>query len=100
MSYTFVNKTAVSSDIISVVKYYKSISPKLALEFLFRLREAKKHIIRSPRGFQIKYNNVRTVMLKQFPYHLHYFIDEELKQIVVLAVIHAYKNPKDYSERE
>jgi len=42
---------------------------------------------------------VRTVLLKQFPYHIHYLIDDDKKQIVVLAIIHAYKNPADFSGR-
>jgi hypothetical protein len=38
-------------------------------------------------------------MLKQFPYHIHYIINEEEKEIVVLAIVHAYKAPQDYSSR-
>lgn len=99
MSYSFVNRPAVKTDISDAVKHYKEINPYLAMQFLFRIREAKAYIARSPLGFQIKYNNVRTLLLKQFPYHIHYLIDDTKKQIIILAVIHAYKNPKDYSNK-
>ena len=99
MIYSFVNRPAVKVDIINAANYYKNISPELAKQFLFRVREAKTFIARTPLGFQIKYNNVRTLLLKQFPYHIHYLIDDSQKQIIVLAVIHAYKNPQDYSIR-
>lgn len=99
MSYTFVNKPAVTFDIEDIVDYYKSINPELAIAFLDRVEEAKKYIVDFPTAFQIKYKNVRTVLLEQFPYHIHYIVDDTKKQIVVLAVIHAYKNPKDYSNR-
>lgn len=99
MSYTFVNKPAVTFDIEDVVDYYKSINPELATAFLDRIDEAKKYIADFPLAFQIKYKNVRTVLLEQFPYHIHYIVDDSKKQIVVLAVIHAYRNPKDYSNR-
>jgi plasmid stabilization system protein ParE len=99
MSYTFVNKPTVTYDIEDIVDYYKSINPELASTFLDRVEEAKKYIDDFPEAFQIKYKNVRTVLLKQFPYHIHYILDDAKKQIVVLAVIHAYKNPKDYSNR-
>lgn len=99
MSYTFVNKPAVTFDIEDVVDYYKSINPELATAFLDRIDEAKKYIADFPEAFQIKYKNVRTVLLEQFPYHIHYIVDDSNKQIVVLAVIHAYRNPKDYSNR-
>lgn len=99
MSYSCVNRSVVKIDINNAIDYYKNINPELARQFLFRLREAKTYIARSPLGFQIKYKNVRTVLLKQFPYHIHYLFDDSQKQIIILAVIHAYKNPADYSKR-
>lgn len=97
INFTFVNRPTVKVDILSIAGYYNAISKDLAKQFLFRIREAKVAIARSPYGFQIKYNQVRTLLLKQFPYHIHYLIDDKQKQIVILAIIHAYKNPKDYS---
>ena len=99
MSYILVNKSAVFFDIEDVVAYYKTINLDLAVSFLDRLEEAKKYIIDYPTAFQVKYKNVRIVILKQFPYLIHYIVDDVKKQIVVLAVIHANKNPKDYSTR-
>jgi plasmid stabilization system protein ParE len=99
VSYTFVNRPAVQADIINAIGYYKSISPKLAKQFLFRIREAKVYIQRSPLVFEVKYKDVRTLLLKQFPFHIHYIIDDSQKQIIVLAIVHAYRNPTDYSIR-
>ncbi|MEJ7693222.1 type II toxin-antitoxin system RelE/ParE family toxin [Daejeonella sp.] len=99
MSHSFVNSPLVRADIIQAVDYYKNINPELAKQFLFRIREAKAYIALSPRGFQIKYNEVRTLLLKQFPYHIHYLINDADKHIIILDIIHAYKNPTDYSNR-
>jgi hypothetical protein len=99
VSYTFVNRPTVRVDIIEAVSYYKVISPKLAKQFLFRIREAKVYIQRSPLAFEVKYKNVRTLLLKQFPFHIHYIIDDSQKQIIILAIVHAYRNPTDYSIR-
>jgi len=75
MSYTFVNKPTVTYDIEDIVDFYISINPELATAFLDRVEEAKKYIADFPEAFQIKYKNVRTVLLKQFPYHIHYILD-------------------------
>jgi len=99
MSFRIVNRPGVRADIISAVEHYKSISPRLAEQFLNRLREARIYIAKTPEGFQVKYKEVRTLLLKQFPYHVHYLIDAEKKLIVILAIIHAYKNPRDYTGR-
>lgn len=99
MTFQLINIPYVKNDIFEITSYYKEISPKLASEFIYRIREAQKHILLTPYGFEIKYKEVRTIQLNQFPYHIHYLINEELKQIIVLAVSHTYKNPKDYSNR-
>ena len=96
MSYSFVNRPTVKIDILEAVDYYKNISPDLAHLFLKRLSEAKEFIALSPEGFQIRYKNVRIKMLEQFPYHMHYLIDSKKQQIIILAIIHAYKRPKEY----
>jgi plasmid stabilization system protein ParE len=99
MRYQIVNRPSVKTDIINAVSYYKIISPELARQFLFRLREASESIILYPQSFEKKYKNVRTILLKQFPFHIHYLIDDIHHHIIVLAIIHAYKNPTDYSNR-
>jgi len=99
MSYTFVNRPSVRNDIEIAVGYYKNINLEIAKQFLIRIKEAKAHIANTPFGFQIKYNQVRTLFLKQFPFHIHYFVDETNKQIVILAIIHAYKNSSDSTSK-
>jgi hypothetical protein len=99
MIYQLVSRPGVKSDILNAIGYYKNISPDLANHFLSRIREAKDYISLYPFAFEIKYKNVRTLLLKQFPYQLHYLINDAQKQIIILAIIHAYKNPSDYSSR-
>ena len=99
MTYHVVNRPGVGADINIAVGYYKTISPFLAQQFLSRIREAKDYIVLYPLAFEAKYKNVRTLLLRQFPFHIHYTIDEENQRIIILAVIHAYKNPMDYSFR-
>ena len=79
MNYSLVNRPYVSIDIIEAVEYYKNIDPQLAKQFLFRIGEATTYIAKFPLGFQIKYKEVRTLLLKQFPYHIHYLVDENRK---------------------
>ncbi len=84
MSFRVFNTASAKLDLVEIISYYKSISPKLSAEFIYRLREAQKHILLSPYAFEVKYKEVRTVLLKQFPYQMHYLIDEESEQIIVI----------------
>jgi mRNA-degrading endonuclease RelE of RelBE toxin-antitoxin system len=99
MDYKIIHQPAVETDITAALDYYSQLNHNLVKQFMFRFEEAIFNISRSPCGFQIKYKEVRTLLLKQFPYHIHYLIDDEAQKIVLLAIIHAYKNPKDYTKR-
>lgn len=98
MSYVVVNKPSVNDDILDIVAYYKLIHINLAIAFLDCLEEIQKYIFDFPLSFQIKYKNVRTILLAQYPYQIHYIINDEKKQIVIIAIIHAYRNPKEFSK--
>jgi plasmid stabilization system protein ParE len=100
MKYEFFYEDTIDKDIDEVLDYYASLdNNKLVVDFLDRLEQAKQLILATPKGFQIKHKNVRTLLLKQFPYHIHYIIDDTKKQIIVLAITQANKKPKDYTKR-
>jgi hypothetical protein len=48
MSFAVVNNAAVKKDVVHAVNFYKKIDSKLAKQFLFRLREAKIYISKTP----------------------------------------------------
>lgn len=81
-------------DVEEILEYYSQINQKLPVKFLERIEEAKSRIINSELGFEVKYKTVRIVLLKQFPYHLHYVLKEDL--IIIIAVLHSHINPKEY----
>lgn len=99
MSYQIVSLPAVKMEITEAVLYYEQFSPRLGRQFLFRIREAYHFLEMMPKSFQKKYKSVRTLLLKQFPFHIHYLVDDQNQIVVVLAIIHSYRNPSDYSMR-
>lgn len=99
MKYSVVFQPLVSFDIEDAIGFYKNINHNLAKQYLSRLREAQIYLAKNPHSFQLKYKEVRTLFLKQFPYQIHYIINEIQKQVVIIAIVHAYKNPTDYSLR-
>lgn len=55
MKFEIVNAKKVESDLLDIVEYYKDINPKLAKEFISRIKEASVYILSAPFSFQIKY---------------------------------------------
>ena len=96
MSYLIENRPRVYDDIVDAVEYLLSINPQLASDFLDRIEEAKESILNTPKGFVVKYSKVRTVLLKQFNYHIYYIIEED--KIVLLAILHAKSGEEKISK--
>jgi plasmid stabilization system protein ParE len=90
----------VKEDLQNAVDYYKNISPKLAKEFLFRIKEAKNYIYNNPEADDIMYKEIRMHSLYQFPYHIHYFVDNKNEQIVVLAVAFSKREDLNFIRRQ
>ena len=90
----------VRIDLIEAKSYYYSINADLAKQFLFQVKQTKNSIAKNPLHFSVKYDNkVRTALLSQFPYHIHFFIDENRKQIIILSIVFAGKDFVDFSKR-
>ena len=96
MSYVFENRPRVFDDILDAVDYYFLINPNLVEDFLDRIEEAKTNILNAPEGFEAKHKNIKTILLKQFPYHIYYII--EGYKIIILAVLHAHSGQEKIGE--
>lgn len=100
MTYKVVILPFATSDISAGKIYYQKISTALAKQFLQGIREAKNYISENPFSNDVRYRNVRMHLLKQFSYHLHYLVDENKKQIIIIAVEFAKRDNLDFSDRE
>jgi len=87
-------------DIRKAKEYYRDINVNLVKQFLSRIREAKLFISENPNGNDVIYQDVRMHLIKQFPYHLHYFYDDDRELIVVIAVEFGKRENLDFSRRK
>ncbi len=94
MSYRIFHRPSVTGDIEEAMEYYEQISSRLSDLFLQRLIASFDFIIKTPKACQVRYRKVRTCLIKQFPYHIHYLINEKQKVIYIVAVIHSFSKPK------
>lgn len=86
-------------DLQSGKNYYKDINPNLALPFLARIREAKIFISENPLANDIAYRNVRSHLIKQFPYQIHYIINEIDFEVIIIAIEFAKREDLDFFDR-
>lgn len=81
-------------DMRLAVEWYNEQRTNLGRQFVKRVRERIAFLKKNPFSCQVRYLDVHTALIKQFPYMLHYTINKEKKEIIVLTVLHTSRNPK------
>jgi hypothetical protein len=92
MSYQFLFSERFKTDIREARKWYNREQPGLGKKFYAEVKSKLQAIRKSPK-FQLRYNEVRCLPLKKYPFMIHYTVDDTLKIILVLACIHCSLNP-------
>ena len=76
------------------VWYDEEVQKGFGKRFLSSVKTEMALVQNNPLIFQTKYDNNKTILVKNFPYLIHYEIINN--HIVVKAVLHTSRNPKNY----
>jgi hypothetical protein len=90
MSYKIVIIEEAKTDYRKSLLWYKNIHLKLAVRFNNSFKESIAIIKKDPLLFQIKYDEIRVIFLKTFPYAIHYSIYEDC--IVIKSIFHTSRD--------
>lgn len=91
--FTLIVEPHVEFDIDNAVEFYTSKSKSLGTRFYESARAAIRSL-ETHAYYEVKYDGVRTLLIKKFPYMIHFTINEKTRIVTVLAVICCYKNPE------
>ncbi|GHT19638.1 hypothetical protein AGMMS4957_04340 [Bacteroidia bacterium] len=86
--YTALYFDEVKNDIQSTKAWYKEQQSGLDEKFELSLKAAIANILKMPSAYAVRYKNVRIAHTKIFPYNVHFYIDDEKEQIVVIGIVH------------
>jgi toxin ParE1/3/4 len=90
-------RAAAAADVEEAYDWYEAQREGLGDEFLAAVQAALESILNHPEAAPIVHRETRRVLLRRFPYGIHYrLIDEE---VVVVACFHAKRNPRLWSTR-
>jgi len=95
MAFEIFHYPEANEDILEAVNYYKTISKSTALNFKQQLAKAYDQLERNP-FFQIRYDDVRVLPLKKFPYIILFHRDKIQKFMYVISVFCTHQNPEKY----
>lgn len=77
-------------EITEAVEWYARIDITLATRFLNEFRTELSSAAQNPWHYQIRYDQVRLLHLKKFPYSVHFQI--KMNVVEVLAVFHQHQS--------
>lgn len=99
MKFELVIDNRALSDIEDSMDYYMSVSHKVIQAFYKVLSNAFKELKSNP-YFQVRYDDVRCLPLRKFPYMIHYKIDESTRTVIILSILNTYRDPNFYFIRK
>lgn len=79
-------------EVDEIAEYYESLSNGLGTKFFNEYQDYVDTLITFP-FFEEKYNTVRTLPLKKFPYTIHFTVDEITKIVSIQAITSNYQDP-------
>ncbi len=86
-------------DIQEGIDWYNEQQPELGRKFHSEVKVFIEKLKINP-FFQVRYNDVRCLPLKQYPYMLHYTVDKENKVVTIRGVFKTSRAPKIWKSRK
>ena len=97
MEYNLILKPKAQQDIRNSIEWYREQSGNLPEKFLDKIDKCLEKISKNPEHYQKRYNEIRIVFTKKFPYGIYYTVEE--KTVFVHAILHTKQNPKTAEKR-
>ena len=96
-TYRLIAEPEADADVEAVFAWYEHEEPGLGLEFLEELRAAYGRIVEGPIKYRDLRAGIRRALLRRFPFVVYFAVQEST--IVVLAVLHAHRDPAAWQRR-
>lgn len=87
----------VKIDIKEAKQWYNNKQKGLEKRFAKNIKSAIVRLQKNPLVYETRYKNVRIVYPDVFPYSIHFYLNEQSRKIVIIAILHQSRNP-EYSQ--
>ena len=95
--YRLVAEPHADLDVAAAFHWYENEQVGLGLEFLDELRATYARVVEVPLQYQHLRSGIRRALTHRFPYAVYFGIEGDV--IVVLAVLHASRDPAEWQRR-
>ena len=84
-------------DIEEASAWYERQHPRLGEDFLDQVLNALDRIADSPELYPVVHRQTRRAVIHRFPFGVFYIVEDE--SIVVIAVMHGSRDPRNWQRR-
>lgn len=95
MLYNVVFDKRAEKDIQQAIDYYDDQQIGLGEKFWLAIKEHIR-LLRVNPFFQVRYNFIRCLPVKHFPFMIHFKLNESQKVVYVISVLHTSLNPEKW----
>lgn len=85
-------------EVQEAVDYYEDQQPGLGVRFEATLNGYLTKLETNP-FYRVRYENVHCLPMREFPYMLHFTVDENRMTVTVRSVMHTSKSPENWKKR-
>jgi plasmid stabilization system protein ParE len=87
------------ADIQEITDWYNDAKAGLGKRFQNKAIKQINSLNKNPQIYAFRYNEIRCILVKKFPYMVHFYINDENNTVEVLSVISTDRNPKIWKEK-
>jgi len=99
MKFKIVYNPEVVNDIQQAIDWYNEKQPGLGKRFFNTIKAHIDSLKNSALHYAIRYDDVRCMPVKNFPYMVHYRVDKKERIVKIEAVINTSRNPEIWKKK-
>lgn len=97
MKFTLIFHPEIYNDIHEAIDWYNAQQNGLGDRFLLIVKKQLKSLEKSALQYAIRYDGIRCMPIKKFPFLVHYRVNENI--VKVEAILNTYRNPEIWEQR-
>ncbi len=99
MTRHIIHALQVKLDIQDGIYWYNEQQKGLGKKFVSEIKKHLNIIAKNPEGFAIRFDNIRCLPIKKYPYNIYYRFEKNINTIFVEAIFNTNKNPNKWGNR-
>lgn len=99
MNFKVIYNPDIYKDIQQAIDWYNEQQSGLGLRFYKILNKRLNSLKTDALLYTIRYDDIRCLPLRNFPYMIHYRVDREQKVVKIEAIIHMGRNPDIWQKK-